>query len=154
MNDIYSYPFDNIQDEVTWKCNKNGIFSTSSVYDFLTSGHSFSHIWKANIPHRIKIFMWLLENNAVLAKDNMIRRNWLGSPTCYFCSSAENMDHLFFLCPVAKVLWGWLGYMHGATNIPESLVQYKHWIKHWFRRACGVHFWCRCDLLGYLEKKK
>jgi hypothetical protein len=47
------------------KGGKNGKFSTKSVYDMLTSGEtglSFKSIWKAKIPHRIKLFLWLLEN--------------------------------------------------------------------------------------------
>jgi len=134
LNDIYAFPFDNTNDVVSWKRNTKGIFSTRSAYDFLTSndsGLSFSHIWKAKIPHRIKIFMWLLENNAVLTKDNLIKRNWSRSPTCYFCPSPENIDHLFFQCPAAKVLWGLIGLCLGATNIPENLTQYKLWIQHW-----------------------
>ena len=75
--------------------------------------------------------MWLLENNVVLAKDNMIRRNWSGSPTCYFCSADKSIDHLLFLCPVAKLLWGLVGLCLGAGNVPGNLPQYKQWIKHW-----------------------
>ena len=133
VNDIYNYPFDNSQDVISWKCNKNSVFSTRSMYDSLTSndqGISFNHIWKARIPHRIKVFMWLLENNDVLTKDNLLKKNWLGSPTCYFCSSHECIDHLFFLCPIAKVLWGLIGLCIGASNIPGNLTQYKQWISH------------------------
>ena len=33
-------------------------------------------IWKANIPLKIKIWMWLIDNDAILTKDNVIKRNW------------------------------------------------------------------------------
>jgi hypothetical protein len=49
--------------------------------------------------------MWLVEQGAILTKDNMLRRNWHGDPRCYFCKLPKNMDHLFFECPVAKVVW-------------------------------------------------
>ena len=125
VDTVYSYSFTNSKDAVTWKKSKIGSFSSRSVYDSLTSsdqGQPFLHIWKAKIPHRIKVFMWLLENDAVLTKDNLIRRNWLGSPTCYFCSDNENADHLFFHCPIARVLWGLIGICIGASNIPLGLV--------------------------------
>jgi hypothetical protein len=32
---------------------------------------------------KIKIFLWLMENNAVLTKDNMIKWNWETNPLCY-----------------------------------------------------------------------
>jgi hypothetical protein len=44
-------------------------FTTKTVYDHLTSsdnGSNYKHIWKAKIPYKIKIFSWLIENNAVL----------------------------------------------------------------------------------------
>jgi hypothetical protein len=49
--------------------------------------------------------MWLMENGAILTKDNMIKRNWKGNPECYFCDQHETINHLFFGCSVAKVIW-------------------------------------------------
>jgi len=98
--------------------------------------------------------MWLLENNAVLTKDSLIRRKWSGSPTCYFCSSAENTDHLFFQCPVAKVLWGLVGLCLGATNIPENIAQYKHWIKHWLPGGHVVYTFGAAGIFVGLSRKK
>ena len=106
MDEIYSYPFENENDVIFWKLNNNGKFSTKSVYDLLTnddSGLSFKSIWKARIPHRVTVFLWLLENGVVLNKDNLLKRNWTGDPSCYCCFSNECIDHLFFPCPVAKV---------------------------------------------------
>jgi len=114
VDEVYSYPFDNYNDEISWRLGKDGRFTTRSVYDMLTSddsGHSFKSIWRAKLPHRFKVFLWLLENKGVLTKDNLIRRNWQGDPSCYFCSTNESIDHLFFLCPVAKVNWGQLPFV-------------------------------------------
>lgn len=44
-------------------------------------------------------------NNAILTKDNLIKRRWSGAPTCYFCNSDENIQHLFFQCSTAKSIW-------------------------------------------------
>ena len=65
----------------------------------------FKHVWKAKISYKIKIFMWLVENNAILIKDNMLKRHWVGSPTCHFYFENETIEHLFFQCPVAKITW-------------------------------------------------
>jgi hypothetical protein len=57
------------------------------MYDHLTqddNGFHFSHIWKSKIPYKVKIFTWLLENNAVLTKDNMVKRKWSGNPVFMF----------------------------------------------------------------------
>jgi hypothetical protein len=72
-----------------------------------------------------------MENNVVLTKENMSRRNWPGDPSCCFCLAPKSIDHLFFLCPVAKAIWGLVGIRLGATNIPGNLSQYKIWVQHW-----------------------
>jgi len=83
IDEIYAYPFANSADEISWKGGRNGKFSTKFVYVMLTSsetGLSFKSIWKAKIPHRIKLFLWLLENQVVLTKDNLLKRNRQGDP--------------------------------------------------------------------------
>jgi hypothetical protein len=149
INEVYSFPFDNNKDIISWKCNKTGSFSTKSTYDMLTSaesGHSFRHIWKARIPHRIKVFLWLMELRAILTKENLIRRNWSGDPTCYFCSENENIDHLFFLCPIALCL--------GAYNIPENLHQSKEWIKFWLPDGQPVYTLCLAAVCWAIWKRR
>ena len=140
---VYSFPFTNESDRIIWKWNKkSGLFTTKSTYDWLTSGDAgmhFRHIWKAKIPYKIKIFVWLLEQNAILTKDNMIKRNWVGDPTCFFCSLPETRDHLFFECVVAKVVWGVIGRCFGADNTPRGLTQYKDWIRRWMPSGGTFH---------------
>jgi hypothetical protein len=49
------------------KKGKNGKFSVKSLYDQLAGDektYSFPRISKAKIPYKIKIFLWLVENNA------------------------------------------------------------------------------------------
>jgi len=131
VNEIYMHNFQNNEDIPRWRWNKNNCFSTKSVYDFLNkdnSGNRFKHVWKAKIPYKIKIFMWLVENNAVLTKGNLLKRHWVGSPTCHFCFENESIDHLFFQCPVAKTTWGTIGTCIGTTTIPRNLQQYFSWI--------------------------
>jgi hypothetical protein len=84
-------------------------FTVKSMYQQLTrdeGGQAFQGIWKAKIPLKIKIFMWLVAKRAILTKDNMIIRKWQGDPGCYFYGAGENVDHFLFQCPVAKVVWG------------------------------------------------
>ena len=50
------------------------------------NNENLEHIWKAKIPQKIKIFMWLVHNKSILTRDNMVKRKWQGDPTCIFCS--------------------------------------------------------------------
>ena len=84
-------------------------------------GPSHKLIWKVKVPQKIKIFIWLLTNNVVLTKDNLIRRKWSGSPVCQFCDQNETVGHLFFTCPIVKVNWAVIARVVWANNIPTSL---------------------------------
>ena len=117
-------------------------------------GLSYKFIWKAKIPHRIKLFLWLLENQVVLTKDNMIKRNWQGDPSCYFCPSNESINHLFFLCPVAKVIWGTVALCLGANNILENTNQYELWIAHWLPDGHIVYTFCMAAICWAIWKRR
>jgi hypothetical protein len=68
--------------------------------------------------------MWLLEQKAVLIKDNMIRMNWQGSPDCYLFGDPESNDYLFFSCPIAKVVWGVDAICFQQQTMPVCYEQY------------------------------
>jgi hypothetical protein len=142
VNKAFNFSFKNEEDGISWKWGGNGQYTTKSVYDHLTkddNGKDFQHIWKAKIPYKIKNFAWLMENNAVLTKDNMIRRKWKGNPKCLFCDQNENLEHLFFQCSIARCVWGIVGTCLGATNIPGSIEQYKEWIQNLLPTGKNVH---------------
>jgi hypothetical protein len=76
-------------DVVSWKRTVSKSFTVKSVYEHLTgddNGSCYRRIWKAKISARIKKFMWLVEQGAILTKDNMLKRNWQRDPSCYFCN--------------------------------------------------------------------
>jgi hypothetical protein len=65
------------RDKVLWKWSNNKKLSVKSVYSFLSRdeyGSPYARIWRAKIPKKIKIFIWLIEQNAILTKDNMIKK--------------------------------------------------------------------------------
>jgi hypothetical protein len=62
----------------------------------MTSGYAYRRVWRAKIPEKIKIFMWLLEQRVVLTKENMFKRNCHGNPDCYFVGLLSQMIICFF----------------------------------------------------------
>jgi hypothetical protein len=93
------------------------------VYQQLTkddNGLAYQVIWKAKVPLKIKFFMRLVAQKAILTKDNMIVRNWKGNPGSYFCGSAETVDHLLFQCPISKVVWEILALCFHQRDRPSS----------------------------------
>jgi hypothetical protein len=108
-----------------------------SVYEHLTkneNGSAYKSIWKAKILEKVKIFMWMVVQKAILTKDNMIKRNWQGDPGCYFCGATESVDHLLFECPIAKFVWGAIAISFHQRDRPSSYEQYDSWIK----KSCRV----------------
>jgi len=80
LNDMSKYDFTPDDDVVLWKFGNLGKFSVISVYNAMASNDSGPYhkkIWKGKIPAKIKIFLWLMMNNAVLTKDNLLKRKWL-----------------------------------------------------------------------------
>lgn len=86
-------------------------------------GPNLKHIWKGKIPPKIKVLLWLLENKALITKDNMSRRHWKGDLCCSFCAQDEIINHLFFTCPVAKVIWGVVSKCLNTKYIPGNIDQ-------------------------------
>ena len=63
-----------------------------------------------------------MEQGALLTKENLMKRN---------CDELESLNHLFFTCPTAKVVWGIVALSLGAINIPTSLNQFWIWSQTW-----------------------
>jgi hypothetical protein len=78
------------------------------MYVDIMNGHTVflkKYIWKMKVPLKIKIFMWFLHQKVILTKDNLAKRNWTGCKKCAFCDSEESINHLFFACPFARLIW-------------------------------------------------
>ena len=80
-------------------------------------------------------------NCALLTKDNLTKRKWTGDPKYQFCHHNETINHLFFTCSVAKVVWGVIARIIGATNIPTSISQCWEWCEFWIPEGSKFHMW-------------
>jgi hypothetical protein len=94
------------RDSFIWTRSKS--FSVKALYNdlMLTSGIPFNCCsWKVKVPLKIKIFLWFLRQGVLLTKDNLVKRHWKGCVSCCFCDEHETIQHLFFDCPWARLLW-------------------------------------------------
>jgi len=81
-------------DKFIWQIKKNGVFSTQSLYREIMKTESVSSkevFWKANVPLKIKIFLWYLKRGVILTKDNLLKRRWKGDSKCNLCGLDENI---------------------------------------------------------------
>jgi hypothetical protein len=124
-----------------WK--NQGFFFVKSMYRYLFSWEvNFPNkkLWISRIPLKIKIFMWLIQENAILTKDNLVKRNWQGDKRCYFCNSDENIEHLFFDCPLARYIWSLVSYVVGADCRPSSFLKFWIWVEKYITNNKTIHF--------------
>ena len=61
-----------------------------------------------------------MHKQVILTKDNLAKRNWMGSSRCSFCDNNENIKHLFLDCPLANILWRSI-YIAFNINQPTSI---------------------------------
>jgi len=142
MKDIYDFQLVDDKDLVTWKLGEKGSFSVNSVYNALTSNYVSPYhkqVWKGRIPAKIKNFLWLVMNNAILTKDNLIKRKWVGSPQCHFCDEDETVSHLLFQCSMARAVWAVVAHSIKANNVPRSLQQCWAWCERWLPAGKKFH---------------
>jgi hypothetical protein len=95
------------KDTFVWGLTSSGAFTIKSMYlDMLDDDTKYlkKYIWKMKVPLKIKVFMWFLHRKVILTKDNLIKRNWNGQESCCFCDNKESIQHLFFDCPLAKII--------------------------------------------------
>jgi hypothetical protein len=96
------------KDVFVWNLTNSGAFTVKSMYlDLLDDDTKYlkKYIWKIKVPLKIKIFMWFLHHKVILTKDNLAKRKWQGCKKCAFCDKDESIQHLFFECPLAKIIW-------------------------------------------------
>ena len=83
--------------------------------------------------------MWLLSQNAILTKDNLIKRKWKGEKTCAFCTEEESVQHIFFECLTTKYIWNLLAYSLGADCRPSNMEQYWVWVNKFLPQSPQMH---------------
>lgn len=95
------------QDRVRWHLNNKNKFVVKELYLLLKTGRLVGYIslWKLKIPHKIKIFLWLMLRNSILTKDNLLRRAWAGNTESHFCGAKKIINHLFFDYALARLIW-------------------------------------------------
>jgi hypothetical protein len=80
----------------------------------------FWFIWKAKIPQRIKVFLWLILNDKILSKENLSKRKWQGNARCDWCGCLETTSHIFYDCQVASFTWKVIQMVLDSISLPKN----------------------------------
>lgn len=94
-------------DSLVWQYTSSGDFGSLYAiinYRGITPVFILA-VWKIIVPPRIHIFLWLFSSNKIMARDNLKKRNMNKPVECVFCAEHGSVQHLFFDCLVAKLVW-------------------------------------------------
>ena len=136
-------------DSIIWVYDSKGVYSTSSIYKIF-SFRSVTQVytpavWSLVIPPRVQIFLWLLSNNKLMTRDNLLKRKMHKPTDCVFCKELEPIDHLFFECIIAKEIWYYVSIFFGFNIGSNFLSLATFWIsnkKHASTNAiCAAVLW-------------
>jgi hypothetical protein len=58
------------------------------------------------LPMNLKIFIWMVFQGRVQVGVVLGGMSWKGDTRCDVCSVLKTIDHIFFVCPVARLVWG------------------------------------------------
>uniref|UniRef100_A0A2N9F8H0 Reverse transcriptase domain-containing protein n=1 Tax=Fagus sylvatica TaxID=28930 RepID=A0A2N9F8H0_FAGSY len=111
----------NRQDSLVWLGTPTGTFTTRSAYQLMVDDNNrvtgsssnpvrlnafWNGIWKANDPHKIRVFMWRACSSILPTKTNLFKRGIVSSSTCPTCQDgAESVLHILWDCAYAKECW-------------------------------------------------
>jgi hypothetical protein len=61
-------------------------------------------------------------------KDNLAKRNWTGCKKCVFCDSEESINHLFFACPFARLIWRVVQFTFDIPSPTSVTNMFRNWL--------------------------
>lgn len=110
-------------DKPIWMSKKKDFTNKSMYKNWRASLEKapYRMIWKAEIPQRIKVFLWLLIRDRVLSKTDLQKRNWKGNIGCCWCGITESTGHIFFNCQVAVFTWHVISIALNCMFIPKNI---------------------------------
>jgi hypothetical protein len=107
-----------MSDSLIWIASASGVFSTKTAHHLYSSSRSppvspvapisWKGLWKLKLNHRLKLFLWKMVWNIVPTNDRIAQSIVTSQrdSSCSLCSaSTDSQLHLFFSCPIAKVIW-------------------------------------------------
>jgi len=72
--------------------------------------------------------MWYLKRSLLFTKDNLDRRNWIGSKVYSFSGWEKSIQHLFY-CAYTKFLWCAIHLVFYLTSSKDIDDLFDQWLK-------------------------
>ena len=121
------YSLTDTPDSVSWALSPSKCFTVRSAYRALFRGPVLawtSHLWKAPMPLKIKIFTWQLLRDRLPSGVEVVKRFGPGDGSCPLCAVPESGTHILFSCPAARFLWSFLAEALGPEWQAQDLAEF------------------------------
>jgi hypothetical protein len=69
-----------------------------------------------------------LQKKVILTKDNLAKRKWNGCKKCAFSDANESINHLFFDCPFARLIWRTIQYTFNMRPRANVTNMFGNWL--------------------------
>lgn len=102
------------RDRLSWGHTPDGKFTVKSAYAMLTNdetprqhmGLFFRGMWRVVASERVRMFLWLVGNQAIMTNAERYRRHLSGTDMCQVCrGGTETIMHVLRDCPAVKGIW-------------------------------------------------
>ena len=103
-----------VQDRLAWGETPNGQFTVKSAYNLITRDDTprpymesfFRSMWRGVAPERVRMFFWLVGNQAIMTNVERYRRHLSGTDVCQVCKGGiETIFHVLRDCPAMTGIW-------------------------------------------------
>ncbi|KAL8094028.1 hypothetical protein AgCh_035786 [Apium graveolens] len=113
-------PQNQVNDRIAWMHTVDGFYTAKFRYHFWYERHSdrgievesngWKRLWKLQVPHKMKYFLWRLCKNNIPVKNSLIKRGVPTSIICPLCNvDIEHARHVFLECEYARGCWDYSG---------------------------------------------
>ena len=131
-------------DSMSWSVSSNKFYSMKSCYAILNDGGLRSQhamdIWKCKVPLKTKVFSWLVVHDKILSRENLAKKDWLGSIVCVFCGcEVKSTSHIFIHCQVAGGVWDF--FLQNSACLNNILIGQVFSLFPWVKFNLCKHYW-------------
>ncbi|CAL1372690.1 unnamed protein product [Linum trigynum] len=130
-------PREHVSDRLIWNDTEDDKFTVKYAYHLAVrldkqSGKwrsmvswmdkaSWIRLWEANVPPKLKVFLWQIFNRILPTTKALIVRGIEVHPRCSVCwAETETLEHLFLDCLVARALWDHSGLEYLGQGLPRQ----------------------------------
>lgn len=120
-------------DVIMWKWSSAGLFSSAETYrnnfSWPTVNWDARKIWKASVPQRVRMFIWLLLRDSLLTNEVRAKRVMCTNPFYDLCGNVvESALHATRDCAGARLVWNKIVPRENQNRVFGSpLVEWATW---------------------------